>query len=118
MTLGTTHDARDAHGCDQGDIVLVPFPFTDLSATKRRPVLVLSNDGYNRSGMDFICCGITSNLEGDACHSVPIDNGCMESGFILQPSRIKVDKIVTLERSLIVKAIGKANPATIEKVKC
>jgi mRNA interferase MazF len=117
MTPGTTREAHDVHDCDQGDIVLVPFPFTDLSATKRRPVLVLSNGGYNRSGMDFICCGITSNLEGDARHSVPIDDSCMESGFILQPSRIKTDKIVTLERSLIVKAIGKANQATIEKVK-
>jgi mRNA interferase MazF len=95
----------------------VPFPFTDLSATKRRPVLVLSNGGYNRSGMDFICCGITSNLEGDAGHSVPIDDSGMASGFLLQPSRIKVDKIATLDRSLIIKSIGKANSATMGKVK-
>jgi len=117
MTPGTMRDAHDMHVCEQGDVVLVPFPFTDLSATKKRPVLVLSKGEYNRSGMDFICCGITSNLEGDARHSVPIDNGCMASGFLPQPSRIKADKIVTLERSLIIKTMGKANTSIVEKVK-
>ncbi|MGH7170580.1 MAG: type II toxin-antitoxin system PemK/MazF family toxin, partial [Gemmataceae bacterium] len=38
----------------QGDIVLVPVPFTDLSSTRRRPVIVVSNDGYNRSTTDMV----------------------------------------------------------------
>ena len=33
---------------EQGDIVLIPIPFTDLSSQKRRPVIVISNDAYNR----------------------------------------------------------------------
>lgn len=33
---------------DQGAIVLIPVPFTDLSSHKRRPVIVVSNDDYNR----------------------------------------------------------------------
>ncbi len=39
---------------DQGDIVLIPVPFTDLSSQKRRPVIVISNDIYNRISADVI----------------------------------------------------------------
>ncbi|MDX2130352.1 MAG: type II toxin-antitoxin system PemK/MazF family toxin [Chloroherpetonaceae bacterium] len=48
--------------CNKGDIVLVPFPFTDLSAIKRRPALILSPETYNQSG-DVVIAFITSNLE-------------------------------------------------------
>ena len=33
---------------EQGDILLIPIPFTDLSSQKRRPVIVISNDAYNQ----------------------------------------------------------------------
>jgi mRNA interferase MazF len=45
----------------QGDIVLVPVPFTDLSSTKRRPVIVISNDQYNSSLEDIVVVAMTSN---------------------------------------------------------
>jgi mRNA-degrading endonuclease toxin of MazEF toxin-antitoxin module len=38
----------------QGDIVLIPIPFTDLSSRKRRPVIVISNDEYNRTAPDVV----------------------------------------------------------------
>ncbi len=40
----------------QREIVLVPFPYSDLSAVKRRPVLVISNDDYNISYPDILVC--------------------------------------------------------------
>lgn len=46
---------------NQGDIVLIPIPFTDLTAQKRRPVIVISNDGYNQSAPDVIVVAMTSN---------------------------------------------------------
>ena len=39
---------------DQGDIVLIPIPFTDLSTQKRRPVIVISNDNYNRNAEEVV----------------------------------------------------------------
>ena len=46
---------------DQGDIVLIPIPFTDLSSQKRRPVIVISNDGYNQATPDIVVVAMTSN---------------------------------------------------------
>ncbi len=46
----------------QRDIALVPFPFSDLSARKVRPVLVLSNDQYNQQSLDVLVCALTTNL--------------------------------------------------------
>jgi len=46
----------------QRDLVLVPFPFSDLSGQKVRPVLILSNDAYNQQSADVVVCGLTTNL--------------------------------------------------------
>lgn len=46
---------------NQGDIVLIPIPFTDLSSQKRRPVIVISNDSYNRTAPDMAVVAMTSN---------------------------------------------------------
>jgi mRNA interferase MazF len=46
----------------QGDIVLIPVPFTDLSSTKRRPVIVISRNEYNLSSSDVLVVAMTSNL--------------------------------------------------------
>ena len=45
----------------QGDIVLLPVPFTDLSSRKRRPVIVISGDAYHHSTTDMIVVAMTSN---------------------------------------------------------
>ena len=44
----------------RGDIVLVPFPFTDLSSTKKRPALVVSPDKFNEHAQDVVLVAITS----------------------------------------------------------
>ena len=46
----------------QGEIILIPIPFTDLSSNKKRPVLILSNDNYNKMTDDIIVAAITSNI--------------------------------------------------------
>ena len=46
----------------RGDIVLVPFPFTDLTDQKRRPALVVSPDAFDPE--DLVLCAITSRLSG------------------------------------------------------
>ena len=47
---------------EQGNILLIPIPFTDLSSQKRRPVIVISNDDYNRQTADIVVVAMTSNV--------------------------------------------------------
>jgi mRNA interferase MazF len=46
---------------EQGDIVLIPVPFTDLSSRKRRPAIVISSSAYNRSTTDVVIVAMTSS---------------------------------------------------------
>ena len=47
---------------DQGEIVLLPVPFTDLTSSRRRPAIVISSDQYNRATQDIVVVAMTSNL--------------------------------------------------------
>jgi len=101
---------------EQGEIVIVPFPFSDLSSIKQRPVLILSKDTNNKISDDIITCGITSNLK-DTKYSVLIDNNYLEKGEIPSKSRIKVDKLFTLDKNIVKKKIAKINKKTLLKVR-
>ena len=101
---------------DQGEVVLIPFPFTDLSAMKRRPVLVLSRRSYNQRSQDFVVCGITSVLAA-RFHAVTLRVSDMASGGIPVESRIRPDKIFTLKQSLAVKKIGRVKLEVLARVK-
>jgi mRNA interferase MazF len=101
----------------QRDIVLIPFPFTDGSGSKRRPVLVIScdslNNDYKRS--DFIGAAITSRpREGD--YSVAIDIQDYERGTLDFPSEIQCDKIFTLLKSKTIKKLCTLKAETYSRV--
>ncbi len=100
----------------QRDIVLIPIPFTDLSSSKKRPVVIVSNDIYNESFQDVVVVAITSNLE-PVMFSIPIDSAGLEQGQLKVPSLIRPDKIYTLHKDIIVKRLGKASLLTFEKIK-
>lgn len=91
----------------QRDIVLVPFPFSDLSGRKVRPVLILSNDTYNRQTADVMVCGLTTNLN-PSHYSIIIDVTDVEQpGMLRHRSKIKTDTIASLEQSLLIKQIAR-----------
>ena len=46
---------------EQGDIVLIPIPFTDLTSSRRRPVIVISNTAYSQKTADIVVVAMTSN---------------------------------------------------------
>jgi mRNA interferase MazF len=101
---------------EQGDIVLIPIPFTDLTATRRRPVIVVSNNRYNASSQDVIVVAMTSNLTA-APYSFEISSADLAEGSLNRPSRVRVDKIYTLATSIIVKHFGKVNDATLDRIR-
>ena len=91
----------------QRDIVLVPFPFSDLSGRKVRPVLILSNDAYNQRSADVVVCGLTTNLR-PVPYSIIVDVTDVEQpGTLKQKGKIKADTIASLEQSLLIKQIAR-----------
>jgi len=86
----------------QREIVLVPFPYSDLSATKKRPVLIISNDDYNSRFDDILICVITSNQFKDD-YSIDLRNDDLEIGILPELSVVKTHKLFTIDKSKIIK---------------
>lgn len=87
-----------------GDIVLVPFPFTDQTSNKQRPAVVVSSSAYNRIKPDIIMMAITSQLKphaafGEVCVSE------WEKAGLLKPSAIK-PVFATFEKRLVIRTLG------------
>lgn len=91
----------------KGDIVLVPFPFTDLSTTKLRPAVVLWADS---SGIDITVCFVSSqNINNMSAEEFLIETTHPEfskTGLKVS-SKVRVSRIVTTERNLITRKLGK-----------
>ena len=100
----------------QGEIIVVPFPFSDLSSVKQRPVLILSKIQDIEKSQDIVTCGITSNLK-DSSHSVLIENNNLLEGTIPLKSRVKVDKLFSLDKNIIIKSVARLNKETFQKVR-
>lgn len=106
---------RERKAFRPGDVVIVPFPYTDLTSTKQRPAVVLSVATFNASSPDVVLCGMTSNL-ADAAYSVLVGKEDLEDGRLMAPSRVKASKIVTIAQTVIRKRVGRLNAATMARV--
>ena len=95
---------------EQRSIILMPFPYTDLSGAKKRPSLVVSSTDFNSRNDDLICCLITSNPE-DSQHSIRINNKDMENGYLEFDSKVKPYRLFTINKKLIYKVLGRLNSA-------
>lgn len=88
---------------EPGDVVLVPFPFTDQSATKKRPAVVVSSSLFNHDRPDVVLLAITSQLR-----SAPFDHLLVDwkEAGLLAPSALK-PILVTIEKRLILRRLGR-----------
>jgi mRNA interferase MazF len=100
---------------EQREIVLIPVPFTDLTSVKRRPVLILSSSTYNTANNDVVVAAITSNLE-QGTYGCLIDAEDMERGQLPRRSKIRADKIYTLDKSIVVRRFGQIRSETFAQV--
>ena len=98
--------------CRPGDLVGIPFPYSDLKAEKRRPVLVITQQ--DRHG-DFICAAVTSVPTVES--AVSIDNASMKTGQLPRRSWIRCDKIFTLSKDIIVRHYGSLDDHAFNSVK-
>jgi mRNA interferase MazF len=94
--------------CNPGDLVLIPFPYADLSSTKKRPVLALT--APDRHG-DFIGLAVTSVEQ--LANALRLESDHLLDGALPKASWVRLDKVFTLSGSNIAKTIGRVQPALI-----
>ena len=101
---------------NQKEVVLLPYPFSNFEGMKVRPALVVSNDSFNKKSADCIMVPLTTVIKDDP-YSIIIDNNDMDSGELVKQSRIRTDKIFSVEKSLVTMKIGVIKDKTFEKIK-
>jgi mRNA interferase MazF len=101
---------------EQGDIVLIPVPFTDLTSRKKRPAIVISNNAYNRGGPDLVVVAMTSH-PAIAPYSFRINPADLIEGKLNRPGTVRVDKIYTLAQWIVVRKFGKVAPHVVGQIR-
>jgi mRNA interferase MazF len=92
----------------KGDIVLITFPFTDLTGSKLRPAVILAE-----SSSDLTVCFITTQLQWEESTDVPLNPSPVNG--LKKRSLIRVSKIATLDRELAKGLLGRLDPKEISE---
>ncbi len=92
-------------GYEFGDLVLVPFPFTDLSTTKKRPAVVVSSPAYHRARQDLVILAVSSQARPSRDFGEAVVAKWKEAG-LLRPSVLK-PVLATIERGLVLRRLGR-----------
>lgn len=95
----------------KGDVVVVPFPFSDLSASKKRPALVIAA----LIGNDVILCQITSKARFDS-YSIALADADFEKGRLNMPSRIRPNRLFTADESIVLYKAGSLRKGKINEI--
>ena len=95
----------------KGDVVVVPFPFSDLTQAKRRPALVISK----LEGDDLILCQITSQAIRDN-YAISIDDKDFETGSLKQSSNVRPNRIFTADSHIVLYKIGNLSAAKVNEI--
>ena len=90
---------------NQKDIVLIPFPYSDLTLSKKRPALIISNDKVNKM-QDRICCLVTSKAHKD---DLAITKNSFKKGSLPFKSSVKPHRIFTIHEGIIIKKLCTIN---------
>lgn len=93
-----------------GSVVLVPFPFSDLSQSKLRPAVVLADVGRG----DFVLCQVTSNPYADAS-AVELTASDFASGSLQRTSYARPGKLFTASGGLVVREVGTLRPESLNR---
>jgi mRNA interferase MazF len=95
-----------------GQVVIVHFPFSDLTASKLRPAVVLAEAGRG----DWILCQITSKSYGDT-RAIPVDAADFAHGSLRLSSFARPGKLFTAHTSLVAGQVGELQPAKFATVR-
>lgn len=102
---------------NQGDIVLVAFPFSDQKTTKPRPALIISAPWFNNRGQDVIMVGITTTIHTPLDKDeLLLDNDDLHHGGLSLECIVSAGQIARIEKKLIIRKIGFIRHKTVEAV--
>lgn len=94
-----------------GAVVLVPFPFSDLSQAKLRPAVVLGGTGRD----DWILCQVTSNPYSDT-QAITLVDASFAQGSLRVTSYARPGKLFTANRSLMIKQVGSLKTKPLRQI--
>ena len=94
-----------------GKVILVPFPFSDLSQSKLRPAVVLADAGRG----DWVLCQVTSNAYGDPA-AITITDGCFIQGSLRITSFARPGKLFTASSGLMLGEVGTLKGNTAQQI--
>ncbi|MDO8467828.1 MAG: type II toxin-antitoxin system PemK/MazF family toxin [Nanoarchaeota archaeon] len=97
---------------NQRDIVLIPFPYSDLTGSKKRPALIISNKKLNKT-QDRICCLVTTNTHKE---DLEIKDNFFEKGDLPFKSFVRPHRIFTINEKIIVKKLCTVSNSFHEKL--
>ena len=95
----------------KGEIVVIPFPFSDLTQTKRRPALVITG----LEGNDLILCQITSQTIKDR-YAISLDDNDFETGGLKQLSNVRPNRIFTADSQIVLYKIGRLKTEKLAEI--
>lgn len=106
---------QDGININQRDIVFIPFPYSELTGSKKRPVLILSGKEYNSKNNNFIVCALTSN-PNRFDRGIPINNKDLELGHLDFDSVVTPCKVFNPHKNNIIKTFGRLDKNKTKEV--
>ena len=101
---------------EQRDLVLLSYPFTDKKGSKVRPAIVVSNANFNKKCQDYVMVPLTSVIK-DKPFSILINQEDLSKGKLIKESRVRIDKLFTLDKNLVRMRIGSIKDKTFDRIK-
>jgi mRNA interferase MazF len=98
-----------------GNVLLVPFPFTDQTTTKKRPTIVISSNAYNQQKPDILLIAVTSQIHTQLEFGEMLIDEWEKAGLIKLSSVKPI--ITTLEKHLVIKKLGKLEAKDMQSLK-
>jgi mRNA interferase MazF len=98
-------------GFVKGEVVITPFPFSDLSTSKKRPALVIAA----LTGDDVILCQITSKNVADS-YAIPISSSDFTAGNLRKDSNVRPNRIFTADSNIFLNRAGVLAPDKVQEV--
>ena len=103
--------------CKSGDVVLLLFPFTDLTTVKQRPGVVVSADAFNARQHDVVVAAVTSQLPNSPSpEEYRLTDAEQRAAGLPKPSVVKCAKLLTIDQRLIRKPLGRLPPSAVLEV--